>query len=115
METCQNSDDCDKIIIASQTERNIQLKIYSHLGAYPTFYFKDERRHMNKCNSTVDIVFKEKNNEFSKYYLAITIIMSKCKYIICGSGNCSAWIMLYRGNSKNVYQSMGDRWISHLV
>ena len=79
---------------------------------YPNniFYFKDEIRHMNKCDNTVDIVMKEQNFLFSKYYLAITIIMSRCKYIICGSGNCSLWIMLYRGNSKNVYQNLYNQW-----
>jgi len=76
-----------------------------------TFYFKDETRHVKKCNSTVDILFKEKNVDYSKYYLAITIIMSKCKYIVCGSGNCSIWIMLYRGNNNNVYQYLNDTWL----
>ena len=36
--------------------------------------------------------------------LAITIIMSKCKYIVCTTGNCSIWIMLYRGNVDNIFQ-----------
>jgi hypothetical protein len=76
-----------------------------------SFYFKDEIRHMNKCNNTVDIVFKAQNHIYSKYYLAITILMSKCKYIICGSGNCSIWIMFYRGNCKNVYQYLNDKFI----
>ena len=75
-----------------------------------SFYFKDETRHMNKCNSTVDHVMHHTNNVFSKYYLAITIIMSKCKYIICGSGNCSIWIMLYRGNNTNVCQYLNGTW-----
>lgn len=75
-----------------------------------SFYFKDKIRHMTKQKSTVDIVMKAQNYEFSKYYLAITIIMSKCKYIICGSGNCSIWIMLYRGNSNNVYQNLNGEW-----
>ena len=70
-----------------------------------SFYFKDKIRHINKSNTTVDNVMSNKNYLFSKYYLAITIIMSKCKYIICGSGNCSIWIMFYRGNTKNVFQS----------
>ena len=78
-----------------------------------SFYFKDEIRHMKKCKSTVDTIMKDKNYEYSKYYLAITIIMSKCKYIICGSGNCSIWIMLYRGNCNNVYQNLNSKWISH--
>ena len=73
-----------------------------------SFYFKDEIRHMKKCDDTVDIKMKDTNKEFSKFYLAITIIMSKCKYIICGSGNCSIWIMFYRENSKNVIQNLNN-------
>lgn len=75
-----------------------------------TLYFKDEIRHMNKCNNTVDVVMKDKNYEFSQYYLAITIIMSKCKYVICGSGNCSLWIIFYRENNNNVYQNLNGKW-----
>ena len=69
-----------------------------------SFYFKDEIRHMNKCNSSVDFVYKNQY-KFSKYYLAITLIMSKCKHVICNSsGNCSLWIALYRGNADNFKQ-----------
>ena len=78
-----------------------------------SFYFKDEIRHMKKCNSTVDFVFRESNYIFSKNYLAITIIMSKCKYIICGSGNCSIWIMLFRENCNNVYQFLNNELFIH--
>ena len=76
-----------------------------------SFYFKDEIRHISKTTSTVDKVYSHQNNEYSKYYLAITIIMSKCKYIICTSGNCSIWIMLFRNNADNVIQFLNDRWI----
>ena len=72
--------------------------------------FKDEIRHIKKSIDTVDHVFRNLNPEFSKYYLAITIIMSKCNYIICTSGNCSIWIMLYRGNTHNVYQNLYNKW-----
>jgi hypothetical protein len=80
--------------------------------AYPnnSFYMKDEIRHMRKCNNTVDKVIKKGILIFSKGYLAITIMMSRCKFIICGSGNCSIWIMLYRGNNKNVYQFKEGKW-----
>jgi len=73
---------------------------------------EDEIRHMEKQNDTVDKVFSDLNYEFSKKYLAITVIMSKCKYIICGSGNCSIWIMLYRGNADNVYQNLNNIWVT---
>lgn len=80
-----------------------------------SFYFKDEARHMKKCNSTVDHVMYQTNDVFSKHYLTITIIMSKCKYIVCGSGNCSIWIMLYRGNNNNVCQYLDGTWYNTLV
>ena len=80
-----------------------------------SFYFKDEIRHIKKCNDTVDKKLCSTNNEFSKKYLAITIIMSKCKYIICGSGNCSEWIMFYRGNNKNVIQYLNGNWYNSII
>jgi hypothetical protein len=77
-----------------------------------SFYFKDESRHMKKCNSTVDIIFKDFNYRYSKFYLAITIIMSKCKYVVCGSsGNCSIWIAFYRGNSDGLFQYLDGQLI----
>lgn len=79
---------------------------------FPTsFYFKDEIRHMKKCDSTVDLTMRQNIELFSKYYLAITVIMAKCKYIVCGTGNCSLWIMFYRGNNKNVFQNKDGKWI----
>jgi len=50
------------------------------------------------------------NSEFSKLYLDITVIMSKCKYTICNSGNCSIWIMFYSGHNKNVIQYLKGTW-----
>jgi hypothetical protein len=66
--------------------------------------FNDEIRHIYKTNTTVDKVFKEYNNEYSSKFLAIILIMSKCKYIICSSGNCSLWIFLYKQNTKNMIE-----------
>ena len=82
-----------------------------------SFYFKDEIRHMKKCDSSVDILerFRPTNHKTSKKYLAITIIMSKCKYIICGSGNCDIFIMWYRGNNKNVIQNLNGTWHNSLI
>lgn len=46
------------------------------------------------------------------YFLSTILILSKCKYIICSSGNCSIWTMLYRGNNKNVIQYLNGSWYS---
>jgi hypothetical protein len=101
----------DKIL---SNNPNIQFLIQSDetefierfVREYPnSFYFKDEIRHIPKCDESVDICIRNNIDVFAKKYLAITIIMSKCKYIICNTGNCSIWIMLYRGNNHNVYQN----------
>jgi hypothetical protein len=99
------------ILFLIQSDETEFINFFSERFPNNSFYFNDEIRHMPKCDNTVDIIMKDKNPVFSKYYLAITIIMSKCKYIICGSGNCSFWIILYRGNSNNVYQNLKNNWL----
>jgi hypothetical protein len=71
-----------------------------------SFYFKDETRCINKNNylSVDKINNNDLNFIYVQYYLAITIIMSKCKYIVCNKGNCSLWISLYKGNAEDIYQ-----------
>lgn len=83
------------------------------LAKFPlnSFYLDDEIRHIKKTRTSVDLIDKENNFKFSKLYLAITILMSKCKFIICNSGNCSVWIILYRGNGNNVQQFLERKWI----
>lgn len=73
--------------------------------------FYDEIRHVDKCLSSVDIIIKDDIERFSMNYLAITVIMSKCRYVVCGSGNCSIWIMFYRGNCNGVYQNLNGIWL----
>ncbi len=46
-------------------------------------------------------------------FLSTIIIISKCKYIICSSGNCSIWAMLYRGHCNNIYQYIDGYWKSN--
>jgi hypothetical protein len=98
------------ILFLIQSDETEFINFISERFPNNSFYFNNEIRHIPKCNSTVDIILKDKNPIFSKYYLAITIIMSKCKYIICGSGNCSFWIILYRGNNNNVIQNLNNKW-----
>lgn len=72
--------------------------------------FNNYIRHISKTlNTEADWIDKQNNIKYAINYLAITIIMSKCKYIICTSGNCSFWIMLFRGNSNNVIQYLNDK------
>jgi len=54
----------------------------------------------------------ERNFEHAKKLLAISIILSKTKYIICSSGNVSLWTILFRGNANNIYQYLTNEFIS---
>lgn len=97
-----------KLLIQSDETEFIAFMV----NKYPnnTFYFKDEIRHLNRSINLVDKVFNNIEH-FSKNFLAITIIMSKCKYIICNGGtNVSAWILFYRGNSNNVIEYLNGTW-----
>ncbi len=98
-----------KLVFLVQSDETEFIELITNKFPNNSFYFKDEIRHMKKCGSTVDKAMSSQNYEFSKKYLAITIIMSKCKYIICGTGNCDMWIMFYRENNKNVIQNHYDR------
>ena len=98
------------IIFLIQSDETNFIKFMSEQFPTNSFYFKDEIRHMNNKNSTVDKEITNGIDIFSKNYLAITIIMSRCKYIVCGSGNCSIWIMFYRGNNNNVCQNLNGKW-----
>ena len=73
-------------------------------------WFKDEIRHIPKAMTTVD---KACDNQFkfSKFYLAITFVMSKCPYIVCGTGNCSIWIALFRGSAQGMQQFLKGSWL----
>jgi len=69
--------------------------------------FYDEIRHMRRCVTTVDKVFKPQNADMSMFYLAITMVMSRCRQVVFGGGNCSLWIALFRGHSDGIIQFMG--------
>lgn len=69
--------------------------------------FHDEIRVISKNkNLTVDNKGSTpKNNyEYALNFLAIVYIISKCKYVICNSGNISFWILMYRKGFKNYFQ-----------
>lgn len=42
--------------------------------------------------------------EFAKRMMAATLILSQCAYVVTYSGNVGAWVAIYRGTSKNLYQ-----------
>ena len=95
-----------KFLIQSEETEFIDLMARTFTN---NIIFHDEIRYMNKCVGTVDRLAKTFTNNFKYSYLANTIIMSKCKYIICMSGNCSLWVILYRKNASGVYQYLSPK------
>ena len=77
-----------------------------------SFYMKDEIRHIRRATTSVDLLGRTDTFEFSLRFLAITVIMSQCRWVICNSGNCSLWIVLFRGNVNGVQQFLNGVWFS---
>ena len=119
---CSHEDIIDKAKKILETNPNITFLIQS-----------DETEFIQKCKSTFinNICFDNycrhihtnkrlsiqnlTNNKmevfkYGQYFLSISYIMSKCKYIICPTGNCSLWIILFRGNCDGVYQNKDRIW-----
>jgi hypothetical protein len=62
----------------------------------------------------IDKTLIENNyNEILNYLFPAFLILSKCKYYICNSSNCSMWTILYRKSNKNVYEFSNNKWIDH--
>lgn len=43
--------------------------------------------------------------------LATCLVMSKCRHIICTSGNVSVWTLFFRENAENVHQNLNRQWV----
>lgn len=53
------------------------------------------------------------NNHNDMFYLLSTfLIISKCKFVIFNTGNCSLWINLFRKSNKNIFQNVNGKWIN---
>ena len=78
--------------------------------------FEDEIRHISRSqNGHVDRIDLD-NYTYAKYFLAIIIIIAKCKHLIMNSGNISMWIYFYRHmynskNAHNFHQSLKNAWV----
>lgn len=88
-----------------QSDETEFLKLISNEFPHNHIIFWDEIRHIPRNGrTTVDRLNPNTNSVMSKNFLAIIWIISKCKYVICNTGNCSMWIALYRGNSNGITQ-----------
>ena len=60
---------------------------------------KDIRRTVDNNGNT-----PFENYHFVRNFIAIVLIMSQCKYVVCNTGNISLWVVLFRANTNNVIQ-----------
>ena len=97
-----------KILLLTDSKQVIDYFIIR----FPNLTFINE----NKVSSTYNGIHNENSSETNyndiKYLFATFLIMSKCKYYICGSSNGSLWTMFYRNNGINVYQNANNSWLS---
>lgn len=58
-------------------------------------------------------VVENNYNEIINYLFPAFLILSKCKYFVCNSSNCSTWTVIYRKTTRNVYQFIDDEWVDY--
>ena len=105
---------CKKVLDVTKNEENIRFLLQTDESEFFEYarkiftnniIFNDEIRHLKHSKSQVDYSCnKNENFKYSLNFLAIVIIMSRCKYVICNSSNVSLWISLFRGNVNNFHQ-----------
>jgi len=105
---------CDKAKNITNNENNIRFLLQSDETEFFDYakniftnnlIFNDEIRHMKHSKTLLEYSLNKNDNfKYSLYFLAIVIIMSRCKYVICNTSNVSLWISLFRGNTNNLHQ-----------
>lgn len=96
------------VVIQSDQTQFIELAREKYPGAT---IFENENVHTTTNNGIHYIYKDDENYKIISHFLAIMFIMSKCKYVITGSGNCGLWIALLRGNTDNYFQYLGKTFI----
>ena len=118
----------DKLTELLNTDDNTNCKILLQSDSaqffdYMKYKFRDSRHSANlviideiapTMSTTIGPHLErtgQTNHSDIKHLLAVVVLISKCKHIICSSGNVSEWMMFYRGNSANVHQNLDLAWL----
>jgi hypothetical protein len=111
----------DKIVETNRCEYNEFIKKVKELNEenkkFKFLILSDEISLINlfKTHFQNTIVFDEliqnmtRSFKHSQIMLACVLIMSRCKHIVCTSGNVSMWGVLFRGNNKNIHQYLSHK------
>jgi hypothetical protein len=112
-----------QIIEITNKNKNIKILIQTDTAQFIDYINSKNLENIiiineNKTSyKNIGIHNEEKNENYYQmfYFLSTVVIISKCKYIICSSGNCSIWMMLYRGNGKNIIQYLNGTWFNSVI
>lgn len=96
-----NNNENIKILIQTDTSKFID---YINSKKLKNVFIIEENKTSYKDIGIHNEQSKDLNHYDMLYFLSTVLMISKCKYIICSSGNVCMWIMLFKGNNKNVRQ-----------
>lgn len=107
-------------LIVQSDETEYINEMLKHFPNALVFY--DEIRHIkHNRTGTVDKVagfggewnkdVGKTNYDFAFKFMAILIIMSRCKHIVLNIGNCSLWVCFFRENAENVDLYVNNGWM----
>jgi len=108
-----------QIIKITDINKNINILIQTDTSQFIDYINSKNLKNIiiineNKTSYKNNGIHNEQSGDENYYdmfnFIATILIISKCKYIICSSGNCSIWAMFYRGNCKNVIQNLNKKW-----
>jgi hypothetical protein len=78
---------------------------------FPDAIYFTEIPTISKCTQSIQNVLSGKHClEVTLFYVASIYIMSKCKHIVCTSGNGENFIALWRGHSHGIRQFSNGQW-----
>lgn len=108
-------------VLLSTNSSSTQILVQTDSGGFLDFMkekLKDKNViiiHETSVSYTLHGIHNEKtqNENFieMQHVMAAFLILSKCKHLICSSGNTSMWMALFRGHGSNIYQNMNRSWI----
>jgi len=108
-------------LLKSINNENIQILIQTDTQQFvdyikPKLFDKNVIVIKENSTSTTERGIHNENNNIQNYndiqiLLSIILIMSKCRHIICTSGNVSVWTLFFRENAENVHQNLNCQWL----
>jgi len=103
-------------------DKNIKIVIQTDTAQFLDFINKKKLNNILVINENkttyldkgIHTLKKKNNYEDIHFFLSTIILLSKSKYIICNSCNCSIWMMFFREHGKNIIQYLNGKWYNSI-